>query len=339
VDCAAVLRSVDIESVGTLRYLITGGAGFIGSHLADALIARGDTVLVLDDLSTGRRQNLEAALDSGSAELVEGSILDQALVEDCVGATDVCLHLAAAVGVELILEDPLKSLLCNVRGSDNVISAAAARGGKALVVSSSEVYGKNSVGPLTETSDRILGPPSTARWAYSTAKAFSEVLANAYGYETDAESIVVRLFNTVGPRQRGSYGMVLPRLVQQAIAGENLTVYGDGTQTRCFAHVADVVEAVLLLLETEEAVGRTFNIGSPNEISIRDLAARVIGRTGSDSEISLIPYEEAYGKGFEEIGRRHPDLGLIHGITGWSPVRSIDDMIDDVIADQPAHVA
>ena len=322
-----------------MKYLITGGAGFIGSHLADALIARGDSVLVLDDLSTGRRQNLEPALDSGSAELVEGSILDRALVEDCVGATDACLHLAAAVGVELILEDPLKSLLCNVRGSDNVISAAAAKGSKALVVSSSEVYGKNSVGPLAETSDRILGPPSTARWAYSTAKAFSEVLANAYGYETDAKSIVVRLFNTVGPRQSGSYGMVLPRLVQQAIAGENLTVYGDGTQTRCFAHVADVIDAILRLLETEEAVGRTFNIGSPNEISIRELAARVIERTGSDSEISLIPYEEAYGKGFEEIGRRHPDLGLIHGITGWSPVRTIDDMIADVIADQPAHVA
>lgn len=325
--------------MGTLKYLITGGAGFIGSHLADALIARGDTVLVLDDLSTGRRQNLESALDSGAAELVEGSILDRTLVEDCVSATDVCLHLAAAVGVELILKEPLKSLLCNVRGSDIVISAVAARGGKALVVSSSEVYGKNSVGPLAETSDRILGPPSTARWAYSTAKAFSEVLANAYGYETDARSIVVRLFNTVGPRQSGSYGMVLPRLVQQAIAGENLTVYGDGTQTRCFAHVADVVSAILLLLEVEEAVGRTFNVGSPNEISIRDLATRVIERTGSDSEISLIPYEEAYGKGFEEIGRRHPDLGLIHGITGWSPVRTIDDMIDDVIADQPAHVA
>jgi len=322
-----------------LRYLITGGAGFIGSHVADALIARGDTVLVLDDLSTGRRQNLESALDTGAAELVEGSILDRSLVEDCVAATDVCLHLAAAVGVELILEHPLKSLLCNVRGSDIVISAVAARGAKALVVSSSEVYGKNSVGPLAETSDRILGPPSTARWAYSTAKAFSEVLANAYGYETDAESVVVRLFNTVGPRQSGSYGMVLPRLVQQALAGENLTVYGDGTQTRCFAHVGDVVDAILLLLDTEEAVGKTFNIGSPNEISIRELAARIIERTGSSSEISLIPYEEAYGAGFEEIGRRHPDLGLIHGVTGWSPIRNIDDMIDDVIADQHTHVA
>ncbi len=322
-----------------MRYLITGGSGFIGSHLADALIARGDTVLVLDDLSTGRRSNLEPALSTGSAELVEGSILDRELVEECVAQTDVCLHLAAAVGVQLILDNPLDSLLCNVRGSDIVISSVAAKGGKMLVVSSSEVYGKNNVGPLAETSDRILGPPSTARWAYSTAKAFSEVLANAYGYETDAESVVVRLFNTVGPRQSGSYGMVLPRLVRQALSGEDLTVYGNGTQTRCFAHVADVVDGVLLLLAADEAVGRTFNIGSANEISIIDLARRVIERTGSSSGISLIPYEEAYGKGFEEIGRRFPDLGLIGRITGWSSVRTIDDMIDDVIADQPAKVA
>jgi UDP-glucose 4-epimerase len=333
------LGSLDREGFETVRYLITGGAGFIGSHLTDALIARGDTVLVLDDLSTGRRENLEPALATGAAELVEGTILDQALVEDCVAATDVCLHLAAAVGVELILERPLESLLSNVRGSDIVISAVAAWGGKVLVASSSEVYGKNTVGPLAENSDRILGPPSTARWAYSTAKAFSEVMANSYFYETDTESIVVRLFNTVGPRQSSSYGMVLPRLVRQAMAGEDLTVYGDGTQTRCFTHVADVVDAILLLLATEDAVGRTFNVGSPNETSIRDLAERVIEQTGSDSRITLIPYEEAYGEGFEEIGRRHPDLGLIHRITGWSPVRTIDEMIDDVIANQHAPVA
>lgn len=317
-----------------MKYLITGGAGFIGSHLTDAIVARGDTVLVLDNLSTGRRENLEAALGTGAVELVEGSILDAALVNECVAATDVCLHLAAAVGVELILDSPLDSLICNVRGSDIVISAVAARAGKVLVVSSSEVYGKNSVGPLAETSDRILGPPSTARWAYATAKAFSEVLANAYGYETDAEAINVRLFNTVGPRQSDAYGMVLPRLVKQAMAGEELTVYGDGTQTRCFAHVADVVEAILLLCDAREAVGHTYNIGSPLEISISDLARRVIQRTGSDSEIRLIPYEEAYGKGFEEIGRRHPDLGQISSVTGWAPSRTIDDMIDDVTADQ-----
>lgn len=319
-----------------MRYLITGGAGFIGSHLADALIARGDSVLVLDDLSTGRRENLEPALATGSAELVEGSILDASLVDECMAASDVCLHLAAAVGVELILDRPLDSLLCNVRGSDIVISSAVARGSKVLVVSSSEVYGKNNVGRLAENSDRILGPPSTARWAYSTAKAFSEVLANAYGYETGSESIVVRLFNTVGPRQSPSYGMVLPRLVKQAVSGDPLTVYGDGTQTRCFAHVADVVDAILLLCDAEDAVGHTFNIGSANEISIIDLARRVLERTGSSSEIELISYEQAYGSGFEEIGRRFPDLGLIGRITGWTPSRTIDDMIDDVVATEPA---
>jgi UDP-glucose 4-epimerase len=317
-----------------VRYLITGGAGFIGSHLTDALVARGDSVLVLDDLSTGRVENLGPALSSGSVELVEGSILDRDLVEECIASTDVCLHLAAAVGVELILDRPLDSLIRNVRGSDIVISAAAERDRKVLVVSSSEVYGKNSVGPLAETSDRILGPPSTARWAYATAKSFSEVLANAYRYEEGVETVSVRLFNTVGPRQTGAYGMVLPRFVQQAIDGEDLTVYGDGTQTRCFAHVADVVDAMLLLCDSEAAVGHTFNIGCPRDISIHDLARRVIERIGSSSSIQLVPYEEAYGEGFEEIGRRHPDLTLIQRITGWAPVRTIDDMIDDVIAER-----
>jgi UDP-glucose 4-epimerase len=321
-----------------VKYLITGGAGFIGSHLSDALAARGDTVLVLDDLSTGRLDNLESALDGGSVEFVEGSILDEALVDECTAAADVCVHLAAAVGVELILDRPLDSLIRNVRGSDNVISSVARNGGKVIVASSSEVYGKNNSGPLSETSDRILGPPSTARWAYATAKAFSEFLANAYAGERETEAIVVRLFNTVGPRQRGSYGMVLPRLVGQAIGGEQLTVFGDGNQTRCFTHVADVVEALLLLCEAEEAVGDTFNIGSPHEISILDLAARVIERTGSDSSVTLIPYDEAYPDGFEEIGRRHPDLSRINTVTGWSPTRSIDKMIDDVIAHQSGRV-
>ena len=321
-----------------MKYLITGGAGFIGSHLTDALAARGDNVVVLDDLSTGRLQNLEPALSTGSVEFVEGSILDEALVGECVAATDVCLHLAAAVGVELILNEPLDSLIRNVRGSDLVISSVAERGGRIFIASSSEVYGKNSTGPLVETSDRILGPPSTARWAYATAKSFSEVLANAHRYETDVESIIVRFFNTVGPRQTGAYGMVLPRFVTQARNGEDLTVYGDGTQTRCFAHVADVVDAMLLLCDSEEAVGHTFNIGSPGEISIIDLAQRVIERIGSDSEVRLVSYEDAYGEGFEEIGRRSPDLGLIKEVTGWSPIRTIDDMIDDVIADQSSRV-
>lgn len=316
------------------RYLVTGGAGFVGSHVTDALVARGDTVLVLDDLSTGRLENIEGALESGSVEMVEGSILDAELVDECVSSTDTCLHLAAAVGVQLILDQPLDSLIRNVRGSDIVISAVAAQGKKVLVASSSEVYGKNSKGPLAETSDRILGPNSTARWAYATAKSFSEVLANAYHHETDAESIVFRLFNTVGPRQTGAYGMVLPRFVRQATHGESLTVFGDGSQTRCFVHVFDVVEAILKLCDSEKAAGHTLNIGSPRDISITDLALKVIERTGSNSTIELIPYDEAYGKGFEEIGRRHPDSALISGITGWSPTRTIDDMIDDVIADQ-----
>jgi UDP-glucose 4-epimerase len=315
-----------------VKYLITGGAGFIGSHLTDALVARGDDVVVLDDLSTGRLENLGPALDSGSVEFVEGSILDVPLVHRCTADADVCLHLAAAVGVELILDRPLDSLIRNVRGSDVVISAAAEQGGKIVVASSSEVYGKNSTGPLVETSDRILGPPSTARWAYSTAKSYAEVLANAHMHESDTESLVVRLFNTVGPRQTGAYGMVLPRFVGQAMKGENLTVYGDGMQTRCFTHVADVVDAILLLCDSDDAVGHTFNIGSPMEISILDLAHRVIERCGSESAVELIPYEVAYGEGFEEIGRRHPDLSLIGRIAGWAPTRTIDRMIDDVVA-------
>lgn len=322
-----------------MRYLVTGGAGFIGSHLTDALVDRGDSVLVLDDLSTGRRENLESALETGSVEFVEGSILDASLVDDCVAATDVCLHLAAAVGVELILEKPLESLLCNVRGSDNVISSVAKRNKTVLIVSSSEVYGKNSVGPLAETADRILGPPSTARWAYSTAKSFSEALASAYQYELGTKTIVVRLFNTVGPRQSDAYGMVLPRLVRQAVSNEELTVYGDGTQTRCFAHVADVVDAMMLLCDDDGALGRTFNIGSPQKISILELAQRVIDRAASGSDIRLVLYEDAYGPGFEEIGSRHPDLTVIDSVTGWAAIRTIDDMIDDVIVDQAGRVA
>ncbi|MBS1860574.1 MAG: NAD-dependent epimerase/dehydratase family protein [Actinobacteria bacterium] len=322
-----------------MRYLVTGGAGFIGSHLTDALLARGDEVVVLDDLSTGRLENLKEALATGSVEFVEGSILDAELVDSCTAATDVCLHLAAAVGVQLILEQPLDSLLRNVRGSDVVISSVVKHGGKVLVASSSEIYGKSSGALLGEDSDRILGPTSTSRWAYSMAKAFSEVLANAYASECQAETITVRFFNTVGPRQTGAYGMVMPRFVQQALVGAPLTVYGDGSQTRCFTHVRDVTEAVLRLCDEAAATGKTFNIGSPHQISIADLARRVIERTGSDSEIVMVPYDEAYADGFEEIGCRHPDLSLIARIAGWSPRVTIDEMIDDVIAYNSATAA
>ncbi|MBS1885464.1 MAG: NAD-dependent epimerase/dehydratase family protein, partial [Actinobacteria bacterium] len=283
----------------------------------------------------------DAELDHASGKLSDEdyAILDAELVDSCTAATDVCLHLAAAVGVQLILEQPLDSLLRNVRGSDVVISSVVKHGGKVLVASSSEIYGKSSGALLGEDSDRILGPTSTSRWAYSMAKAFSEVLANAYASECQAETITVRFFNTVGPRQTGAYGMVMPRFVQQALVGAPLTVYGDGSQTRCFTHVRDVTEAVLRLCDEAAATGKTFNIGSPHQISIADLARRVIERTGSDSEIVMVPYDEAYADGFEEIGCRHPDLSLIARIAGWSPRVTIDEMIDDVIAYNSATAA
>ncbi|MGH2743862.1 MAG: NAD-dependent epimerase/dehydratase family protein [Thermoleophilaceae bacterium] len=315
-----------------MRYLITGGAGFVGSHLVDALTTRGDSVLVLDDLSTGSRENLEHLVDSDLLELVEGSVLDEGLVDECFGSVDSCVHLASAVGVQLVVSRPLDSLQRNVRGNDIVISAAARHRCPLLFTSTSEIYGKHSDGALTEQSDRIMGPPSTLRWSYATAKAFGEALAFSYVREQGSDMIVVRLFNTVGPRQTGAYGMVLPRFVRQALAGNDLTVYGNGTQSRCFAHVYDVVYAIALLLEEQEAVGRAFNIGATTETPIVELARKVIEQTGSDSAIRLVPYDEAYEDGFEELGRRSPDTGALHDLTGWTPARSVDDAIDDVIA-------
>ncbi len=257
-----------------MRYLITGGAGFIGSHLTDALVARGHDVVILDDFSTGRRENVEHLLDSSRVDLVEGSVLDAGLVDECVGAADAVLHLAAAVGVQLVVAQPLDSLLRNVRGTDNVISAAARHRRRLLFSSSSEIYGKDSAGPLHEESDRVLGPPLKSRWAYANAKAFGESLAHSYHRELGAEMIVVRLFNTVGPRQRGTYGMVLPRFVRQAIRGDDVTVYGNGTQSRCFLHVLDAIQAMVMLLEGGIGVGGVFNVGSREEIAIVELARR-----------------------------------------------------------------
>ena len=317
-----------------LRYLVTGGAGFIGSHLVDALVDRGDEVLVLDDLSTGCLENLEAALDTGRVEFVEGSVCDEDLVLECLEATDACLHLASAVGVKLIVDRPVESLLRNVRGSDIVISAAAALQRRLLYASTSEIYGRNGRGALSEDSDRILGSPLTSRWSYSTAKAFGEALAHGYHREVGAETVIVRLFNTVGPRQTGAYGMVLPRFVRQALDGENLTVYGDGTQSRCFAHVFDIVRAIMLLLDSQEATGNAYNLGSTTEVGILELAHRVIERTGSGSEVRLVPFDEAYEEGFEELGRRKPDTSAVERLTGWTAERTIEDAIDDVILHQ-----
>jgi UDP-glucose 4-epimerase len=324
-------RGRDARLEAQMRYLITGGAGFIGSHLADVLAARGNRVLALDDLSTGDPKNLENAIGSNLVELLEGSVLDEDLVDGCMRSVDACLHLASAVGVQLVVSRPLETLRRNVQGNDIVISAAARHDRPLLFTSTSEVYGKRSDGALSEDSDRIVGPPQKLRWSYATAKTFGEALAYSYVKECGSRMTVVRLFNTVGPRQTGAYGMVLPRFVRQALSDSDLTVYGNGTQTRCFAHVLDSVQAIVLLMEDERAVGRVFNIGAATEIPIVELARRVIERTGSQSKIRLVPYEEAYDEGFEELGRRKPDTSAIRELTGWTPTRTVDDAIDDVI--------
>jgi UDP-glucose 4-epimerase len=313
------------------RILVTGGAGFIGSHLTDALLARGHHVVVLDDFSTGRRESL--AQHDGRPELrvVEGSTLDADLVDELVAGSDATLHLASAVGVRMIVSSPLSSLLGNVRGTDIVFGSAVEHGKRLLFTSTSEVYGKNSAEPLPEGADRIMGSAFKSRWAYAMAKGFGEALAHAYYRDRAAEVVVARLFNTVGARQTAAYGMVLPTFVRQALRGEDLTVHGDGTQTRCFTHVADTVAALLLLLGDDAAVGQLFNVGSQTEIPINELAQRVIRATGSRSRIRLIPYEDAFGEDFEELGRRKPETRAIRALTGWQPERTIDDAIADVI--------
>jgi UDP-glucose 4-epimerase len=311
--------------------LITGGAGFIGSHLYDALLARGEQLILLDDFSTGRRDTIEHLADLPELEVVEGSTLDAGLVDELVAATDATLHLASAVGVQLIVASPLSSLLGNVRGTDNVFASAVRHGKRLLFTSTSEVYGKNSAGSLSEDADRILGSTFKSRWSYAMAKGFGEALAHGYYRDCQAEVIVARLFNTVGPRQTAAYGMVLPRFVRQALAVEDLTVSGNGKQTRCFTLVADTVQALLLLLDSDEAIGQLYNVGSTVELPVIELARRVIDATGSDSRIQLVPYEDAYGEGFEELGRRKPETSAIRELTGWEPTRTIDDAINDVI--------
>ncbi|MGN9843400.1 NAD-dependent epimerase/dehydratase family protein [Nonomuraea sp. H19] len=309
-------------------YLITGGSGFVGSHLADALLARGDSVVVLDNLSTGRLENLRPHTN---LRFVHGSVLDELMVDELTRQCDVVVHLAAAVGVKLIVEQPLRCLTTNIRGSEIVMEAAHRYRKKILITSTSEIYGKNSSGPLREDADRILGNPSVVRWAYSTAKAVDEILANAYYRERGLPTIVVRLFNTVGPRQSPAYGMVIPRLVRQAISGAPLTIFGDGSQTRCFAHVTDVVDALLMLLDLEAAVGETFNIGSEEEVSILELAKLIIRHTGSTSGLELIPYHEAYVQGFEDMTRRVPDTTKLHELTGWVPRHTLDEILTEVV--------
>lgn len=315
-----------------MRYLITGGAGFIGSHLAEALVARGEQVVVLDNLSTGTSANLTGVRED--VEFIHGSVLDSLLVDELVARVDVVVHLAAAVGVRLIVDRPLHSLITNIRGSENLLEAAHRYRRKILIASTSEIYGKNQKDTFREDDDQVLGSPGVSRWSYSTSKAVDEILAFAYHREKQLPTIILRLFNTVGPRQTGSYGMVLPRLVEQALIGAQLTVYGDGKQTRCFCHVADVVSAVLSLLDEPQAVGEVFNVGSSREISIIELAQRIITATGSGSDVRLVPYTEVYGEGFEDMRRRVPDTSKLRNLTGWRPRYGLDSIIADVIAEQ-----
>ena len=319
-----------------MRALITGGAGFIGSHLADHLLGRGDQVVLLDDLSTGRLTNIEHLNDRTGAEFVLGSVLDAELVDEVVSRVDAVFHLAAAVGVNLIVEKPLESLMTNIRGTETVIEMAHKYDKRLLVMSTSEIYGKNTSDSLSEEDDRILGSPLKSRWSYSEAKAIDEILAYTYWREKGLETVIIRLFNTVGPRQTGSYGMVIPRFVGQALRNEPMTVFGDGNQTRCFCHVGDVVEGLVALSEHPEAFGKVFNLGGGEEVSIRELAERVIELAGSQSSLEFIPYDTAYEAGFEDMERRVPNTTRAMQLVGFEPSASLDDIIRSVIDDQQA---
>jgi UDP-glucose 4-epimerase len=316
---------------GYVKFLITGGAGFIGSHLADRLVARGDDVRIVDDLSTGTLRNIQHLLDARAVTFTPGSILDHPLMAGLIADVDVVVHLAASVGVELIVREPLKTLLNNVRGTEIVLDASVQRGAKVLVASTSEIYGKNAGGAVDEAADRILGSLDKARWSYATSKEVDEIFAFEYWRERGLPTIVARLFNCVGPRQTGAYGMVVPRFVQQALAGEDLTVFGDGTQSRCFGHVSDMVDGILSLLDCDAAVGDVFNVGAQNEITIRALADLVIEMTGSRSSVTYVPYSVAYEPGFEDMERRMPDISKIARVTGWTPTSSLRDILVDVI--------
>lgn len=321
------------------KYLVTGGAGFIGSFLSESLLGRGDHVVVLDNLSTGRLANLDLIGNHPGFRFVQGSILDELVVDEAVHECDVVIHLAAAVGVKLIVEQALRSFTTNIRGSEVVLGAAHRYRRRILVASTSEVYGKNNAGPLHETMDRVLGPTSIERWSYSTAKAVDEILAFLYHRERGLPAVVARFFNTVGPRQSPAYGMVIPRLVRQALAGGPLTVYGDGLQSRTFCHVSDTVRAIEGLLDEDRADGEPFNVGGNREITVLQLAELIRERTGSSSPIEMIPYEQAYARGFEDMRRRVPDTTKLRDLTGWEPKRTLEDILDDVIAESRAEKA
>jgi len=317
-----------------MRYFITGAAGFIGSHLTEALLDAGHEVTGLDDLSTGRLENLAAVTPHPRFRLVLGSILDADLVDDLCDGADRVFHLAAAVGAFVIRDQTLESLRTNIHGTEHVVEAAHRNAARILVASTSEIYGKNTKVGIREDDDRLAGSPLKSRWSYSEAKAIDESLVSAYITERGLWAVIARLFNTVGPRQSGRYGMVIPRFVRQGLSGEPLTVFGTGDQVRCFCHVHDVIPALIALTETEAARGRAVNLGSSEQVSITGLAERVIAATGSRSGISRSSYLEAYGDGYEDMQRRVPDCTLARGLVGFEPARTLDDIIGAVIEDQ-----
>jgi UDP-glucose 4-epimerase len=314
-----------------MRALVTGGAGFIGSHLAEALLAAGHEVAVLDDLSTGRIENLGAVQGHPGFTLAVGSVTDEALVHKLVDEADVVYHLAAAVGVRLILERPVATIATNVTGAEMVLRAATPRRRRVLLASTSEVYGKNDAVPLTEEDDRILGPTTKSRWSYACSKAIDEFLGLAYHREHGVPVVIARLFNTVGPRQTGRYGMVVPRFVRQALDGSPITVYGDGRQSRAFTDVEDAVGALVALSMSPAAVGEVFNVGTTHEVTIEELAQRVKALVGSVSPIVRVPYEEAYQPGFEDLRRRVPDIRKAARVVGYQPRVLLDETLRRVV--------
>lgn len=322
-----------------MKILITGGAGFIGSHLAERILDEGNEVVVLDDLSTGSIENLSGLDGRSGFKLVIGSVRDQSLVQELVAPCDIIFHMAAAVGVRTIMERPSHSIHTNVFGTENVLHAAAPWDKLVFVVSTSEVYGKSTNIPFREEHDLVMGSTANLRWSYACAKAVDECLALAYNLENEVSAIVVRLFNTTGPRQTGRYGMVLPSFVSQALSGEAITVYGSGEQRRCFCHVKDVVEALCRLMNTRNAVGEVFNIGNDEEISMEALAQKVKEMTGSSSEICKVPYSEVYPTGFEDMQRRVPALTKLEKFTSFRPRTSLDEIIEDVIAEKKTQLA
>jgi UDP-glucose 4-epimerase len=311
-----------------MRILLTGGAGFIGSHLADHYVAKGDQVTILDNFSTGSQENI--AHLAGKVITVDGDIRNVELVEKLTIDADLVLHMAAALGVNTILESPLESMSTNITGSEVVLNAAAKFNKRIIIASTSEIYGKNPKQPLSEADDRVVGAPQKIRWTYSDAKAIEEAMAFALHQEKKLPVTTVRLFNTVGPRQSGRYGMVVPRFVQAALKNQALTIYGDGTQSRVFCHVDDAVQAISIIAATDATIGEVFNVGGSGEVSIKQLAEKVIATTNSQSEITYTPYSDAYPAGFEDIQRRVPDISKIKQDIGWAPTKDLEAIIKDI---------